>query len=328
MRRTLIVAAGCWLIATPQAQAESRYHFTIAGANAGGFWSLLADGIDRALAASHPGSVVSYRESGGGFANIPLLAKKAVPFAFVHNAELKPALDGRAPFAHPITDLRAVAILYNDVPLQVVMDASFANKHRIETFADIATRKPPVRVAFSRRGNAISNLARAMFETIGVNIPDIDGWKGRVEYTGTRQAINLLMDGRVDMVATGDGVLPGRRILRAARAKDIIILSLTHEHARRLAARTGTDVFIISGGTYDFQPADVTTVAVSAALMTHKDTDEKTVHDLARALIERIGSLPSAYGAAAGLTPELLSSRFLVPFHRGAERYYRDAGLR
>ena len=46
------------------------------GASPGGLWSLLGAGVDQAMKAAYPGSVVTYQTSGGGFANVGLLSQK------------------------------------------------------------------------------------------------------------------------------------------------------------------------------------------------------------------------------------------------------------
>ncbi|MCT4683903.1 MAG: hypothetical protein N4A39_09235, partial [Roseicyclus sp.] len=70
--KTFGLAVGMMLSATV-GQAQS-VDLTLSGGNPGGLWSLLGAGLDRAVKADDDGSVITYQATGGGFANIGLLA--------------------------------------------------------------------------------------------------------------------------------------------------------------------------------------------------------------------------------------------------------------
>lgn len=328
MNKLMTAVVAAVLTVSAPALAQKTYNLSLAGASPGGFWSLIHAGVNKAFVAANPGSIITYRTTGGGFANIPMVSRHKADIGLAHDAELKSALDGAAPFKKPITNLRAIAVVYNNVAMQITMTKSFADKYGIKKFADIAAKKPPVRVVFNRRGNAVHNLCVAMFREIGVSIADIKAWGGQIEYAGSRQAFQLMKDRRIDMVAGGDGTAPGRRTLEVASKIDIVLLQPTVELTRNVARKTGTRPGIIKGGTYKFQPEDVPSVLLSAAIMVNKDASDKVAYDLAKAMIEQIGQFKSVHRAFKRFDAKTVTSKFLVPFHPGAERYFKEAGLR
>ena len=104
-----LFAAGMISFAT---SANAAYNLTLCGASPGGLWSMLGAGVDAAVKKSHPGSIVTYQTSGGGFANVGLLEQGKCDLALIHDAEAVLARDGKAPFKEPIDGIRTVAVMY------------------------------------------------------------------------------------------------------------------------------------------------------------------------------------------------------------------------
>ena len=328
MRRLAIVLGAMMLAAAP-ATAQQSYNLTLAGASPGGFWALIHAGVNKAFAAQFPGSVITYRTTGGGFANIPMVSQQRVDLGLAHDGEIKAALDGTDPYKQPIKNLRAIAVVYDNVPAcQLFLTKAFAEKHGIATFADFAAKKPPLRVAVNRRGNVVHNACAVMFQEIGVKFEDIKAWGGNVEYAGSSEAFDLLGDGRVDMVAGGDGAAPGRRVLQVSRTLALVLLPAGKDIVERAGKRLGMRAAAIKGGTYAFQPNDVWSVWLGAAIVVNEGTSDKVAYDLAKAMVEKIEAFKSVHRAFTGYTPKTISGDFLVPYHPGAERYFKEAGLR
>ncbi len=321
----IVLVAGGLSDATAQ---EKKYNLTLAGASPGGFWALIHAATNKAFTASFPKSVITYRTTGGGFANITIVSGKKATFGLAHDAELKAAFDGTTPFRKPIRNLRAVAVVYNNVPIQVFVTKSFREKHKLTTLGDLAKVKPAVRVALNRRGNIVHHLGVKFLEVSGIKVADIEKWGGNVEYAGSRQAFNLLKDRRVDMVIGGDGFAPGRRVMEVATKLDIELLTPTDEVAQKVAKQTGTTYSVMKAGTYPFQKQDIPVVDISAAIVVNEATDKQVTYDLAKALIENIEKFKSAHKALRGFSAKTASGDFIIPYHDGALKYFREAGLR
>ena len=105
------VVGTCIGLASVNVVAKDNY--ILAGASPGGLWSLLGAGVDKAMRASYPKTTVTYQTSGGGFANAVQVASKEVDFGIMHDAEAKIAAKGTDPYKAPVTNLRAMAVMYN-----------------------------------------------------------------------------------------------------------------------------------------------------------------------------------------------------------------------
>lgn len=306
--------------------SAQTYELVVAGASPGGLWSNLGIGIDRAVKASYPGSVVTYQTSGGGLANIGLLDTGKVPLGIAHNAELKLALAGAKPFSKPIQSMRAIAYLYNWAPMQLIMTKAFAEQHGIRTFEDIATKKAPVKVAVNRRGNIAATVAERMFAAIGVTPEDIKKWGGDVIYAASQEQTTLYKDGRVDLIFNSLFVKQGS-LIDATESVASVLLPVSDATIAKINADMGTQKFVIPANAYKGQTSPVPTATLGAGLVATERLDDKTAYDLAKALHQNIAQVQGVHKAMQALTPELLVAFEVIPYHPGAVRYYKEAGL-
>lgn len=73
--------------------------------------------------------------------------------------------------------------------------------------------------------------------------------------------------------------------------------------------------------------ADIQTVGVKATFVTSVDVDEALVYALAKMVFENLEEFKSLHPAYASLTKENMLQGLTAPVHRGALKYYREAGL-
>jgi len=321
-----IMLCGLTVLLVSLGAAAEPYKMTLSGASPSGLWTMIGVGIDGAVKESVPGSSITYQTSGGGLANIALLDQGKVELGIAHDAELHIATRGEKPFSKPLTSLRAIALLYDWAPMQMVMTKAFAERYGIQSFDDIAVKKPPLRVAFNKRGNITEHVAVVMFNAIGVSLDDIKTWGGDVIYAASDEQGDLMKDKRIDMFTNGVFVRTSF-IVQAGDAVDLVLLPVSEGAISKVAKDLNVAPFVVKAGSYPWQPADVPTVALSAILVANSKLDDKIAHDLAEALHKHIEKLQGAHGSMKGITPEFLASQKVIPYHKGAEAYYREAGL-
>jgi TRAP-type uncharacterized transport system substrate-binding protein len=68
-------------------------------------------------------------------------------------------------------------------------------------------------------------------------------------------------------------------------------------------------------------------MALGAMLVTTDAMSDEVAASLARSLHMNIDEVRAVHGAMAQLSPELLGSQTVLPFHPAAEAVYREAGL-
>lgn len=306
--------------------AADPYRMTLSGASPSGLWTLIGVGIDGAIKDSFPGSSVTYQTSGGGLANVALIDQGKVELAIAHDAELQIANLGAKPFAKPVTSLRAIALLYNWAPMQMVITKAFAEKYGIHSFDDLAAKKPPLRIALNKRGNITEHVAIEMFKAIGVTVDDIKKWGGEVVYAASDEQGDLMKDKRIDMFANGVFVRTSF-IVQAGDAVELVLLPVSRRVIDTVSQELKIAPFIVKAESYPWQPVDVPTVALGAVLIVSSKMEDKVAHDLAGALHRHIDKLQGAHNSLKAITPEFLASQTVIPYHKGAEAYYREAGL-
>ena len=172
----------CLAALAPAAKAEPPYQLTLAGLGPTGLLATVHSGIDAAVAAAYPGSTVTYQTSAGGFANLVMVENKKVPLGFAVDSEVQLGLHGRKPFKSKLENVRTIGFVVGWVPMHLVVTKSFADKHGLKDFSDIAKKKPPIRMALQTRANVVSMLSEAMLEEIGVTPDDIRSWGGQFIY--------------------------------------------------------------------------------------------------------------------------------------------------
>ncbi len=325
MRKLYLLLVSLVVFAAGTAQAET-YNFTLAGASPGGLWTSLGVGVDGAVKAAYPGSNITYQTSGGGIANITLLEQQKVQMGLAHDAELKIAVDGVAPFNKPVKDVRMLANMYDWAPMFAIMTKAFADKYGIKTFGDIAVKKPPIRLVFNKRGNIAYNVGEQLLKAIDVSLDDIKKWGGQVTLAASSEQTDLMKDRRADLIINSLFVRHGS-LLELEQAVDVVHLPLSQKVIDQVTKEAGIKPFIIPAGTYKLQPDPVPTVTLSAGVVVNAAMDEKTAYNLTKALVEHVDKIKEVHKSMQALTPQLMASHTVIPFHPGATRYYKEAGL-
>ena len=88
-----------------------------------------------------------------------------------------------------------------------------------------------------------------------------------------------------------------------------------------------TDSF--PAGTYKGQDAEVATISVGAQMVTSADLSEDLVYGITKAMFNETTQKLFANGHSKGkfITQDNAVQGAGIPFHAGAEKFYREAGL-
>jgi TRAP transporter TAXI family solute receptor len=82
----------------------------------------------------------------------------------------------------------------------------------------------------------------------------------------------------------------------------------------------------IKAGTYPKQDKDVPVIAYSTHLVVACDLPEDTVYQMTKILAGNVSTLGSIVKSMNGITPKDMSVDIGVPFHKGAVKFYKEAG--
>lgn len=301
------------------------YNLTMCGASPGGLWSLLGAGVDAAVKEAYPGSTVTYQTSGGGLANVALLAQGKCDLAIIHDAEAKAALAGLPPFKEKMDHLATVAQLYSWAPMQAIVNADYAEEHGLTSLEDIAAKKLPITVVLNRRGNIVSGIGESMLNAIGASPAQIEEWGGSVEYAASGEQGDLMRDRRVDMLLNSLFVNHSS-IRELASSIDVKLLPISEATAQKVIDEWDIQAYTIPDAAYDWTDADTLTLTVSAQLFVRADADPKMVGDVAAALVAHVDKLQGVHKAMAPLDVELMGGAKTVPYHPAAQTVFDKSG--
>ncbi len=314
--RVVLLAAALLALLAPPAPA---LEFVSVGTGAvGGLYypagRALCDLVNRR--AGPDGLRCSVEATSGSVYNLDALAAGEEDLAIVQSDVQYDAFHGRGRWdGRPMTQLRAVLSIYPEPVIVVASDAS-----GIGGLDDLRGKRLNI-------GNPGSGT-RATWETMEAAL----GWKREA----LRQAIELhqanaggfLCEGRIDafLALTGS---PSALIARTLGDCPSHLVDVTGPAIDRLVAeRPYYARVIIPAESYGLS-RPVETFGGSATLVTSAAVPERIVYAITKAAIEGIAQLVDAVPPMAGTGPaQLTGGTLTAPLHPGAERAFREHGLR
>lgn len=239
-------------------------------------------------------------ESTGSLGNTKLVAERKVDFAFVQN-------DGDG-----FSTIRAVAPLYKEVLHIVTRNKS------VRSIDDLKN----LRVACGAKGSGTSSLATLVLGYFEMSLSDI-----QAKYLSSDAAIKGLKAGELDVVMMVGGVRD-QRIVRCLDIPETRLIGLDSQvieagnAAGFCTAHPFYTPYNIPKHLYGQAPdSPISTIAVEALLVTHRDTPKAVVHEVSRLLFANRSNLVEQNPALADLTEGFNRGRLRYPLHTGAQAY-------
>ena len=267
---------------------------------------------------SQPGKiVVTAQASNGSLANVNAIAGGAMESGFSQSDVATWAFTGTGAFEGKpnVPGLRLIANLYPESVHIVVRKGS-----GIKSVADLKGK----RVALDEPGSGTLVNARTILAAYGVKEADI-----KPEYIKPNQAGDKLKDGALDAFFFVGGAPAGAIAELASGGTGIELVPLTGPQAEGL--RKANPYFAtdsIAANTYK-DVAAVQTLAVGAQWVTSAKADTETVYQITKSLFSDATQKALQAGHAKGklITKENAIQGVGIPFHPGAEKFYKEAGL-
>lgn len=335
----LVFLAAVWTAAGAQ---DVRFFRIGTGASSGLFFpigGLLASSIsrppgsrpcDEGGSCGVPGLIAVAQSTDGGLANIRGIAAREFESGFARgdlawraHRQLGPFAagkgkkksgSGKTPDNTKLTSLRAIGNLYPEA-LYVLVAAN----SKVRKIADL--KRKTVSVGPKDSHAALSTQL----------ILDAFGLKGRrvkAVHHGPEAAVALLAEGKLDAVFLFEP-LPSPRIHKLAETFPIRLLPVAGEPIAALTAKypwlTPTQ---LQGDIYH-DVAGVASVKVGTLWLVSADVEEELVFQITRALWHKntIALIAKGHEQGRSVTPVAALVGVSVPLHKGAARYYREAGM-
>lgn len=252
--------------------------------------------------------------AGASRANILDIDDGVSDIAIVQNDVMYYAFNGTELFASDgsFDTFSAVAGLYDET-CQIIAAPG------ITSIADLAGKTVNVGDA----GSGVEFNAAQILSAYGIDInTDINKVNGSFG-----DAADAIKDGKIHAAFITAGA-PTTAVVDLAISKDIVLLEIGDAEAEALMAQypfyTKTT---IPAGTYNGVDTDVQTLSVRATLISSTEVSEDAIYELTKALFENKEALEGSHAKFTELDPEAAVLGISVPFHPGAEKYYKEIGI-
>ena len=252
--------------------------------------------------------------TGASKANIFDIEDGVSDIAIVQNDVMDYAYKGEMLFAEDgvVDSFQAIAAIYDET-CQIISGTD------INSIEDLKGKTVNVGDA----GSGVEFNATQILAAYGIDInKDINKVNGSFG-----DAADSIKDGKIDAAFITAGA-PTTAVVDLSLAKDIKLLEIDDAHAEQLMSEypfyTKT---IIPGGTYTGVDEDAQTLSVQATLIASADLSEDAVYELTKALFENKDALVNSNAKFGELDVEKAVKGISVPFHAGAEKYFKEVGV-
>lgn len=315
--KMLTVAALLAGLAMPAA-AQKKQFITIGTGGITGVYYPTGGAIARILTKNEKkhGIRATVQATGASVFNINAIMKGDMDFGITQSDRQYQAYNGLDEWAgKPQKDLRAVFSLAPEAITLVVSEES-----GIKTLADIKGKV----INIGNPGSGNRQNAIDILEAAGYNLEkDL-----KAEGAKAADAPKMLQDSRIDgffyTVGHPNGAIKEATAgMRKARLIDIVNME------KVLAKFPYYSMVTIPKSFYPeaLNPNDTKTVGMLATFVTSSKTPDDVVYSLTKEVFENLDELKTLHPALAVLTKEGMLKGNSAPFHPGAIKYFKEAGL-
>lgn len=295
--------------ATSPTEAKTKIDFLAVEPT--GVWYPLAVAIGKAIETVPEVGAVSILP-GAAVSNISGINEGKAQIGHASAMGAADAWNGRPPFKEPQRNIREMAAFFPMAAQLVVLKDS-----DVRTFKDLKGK----RVGLGSKGGTPETLARMLLEANGMRMEDISP-----QYLGFADSIEQLKDRKIDAILLNASV-PYPLFTDLAQTRDIRLVGLTDKEIEYLHQQnSGLTPGVIPAGTYRGVDYDTKTVQQYTIVLVNKDVPDQLVYKMVKALHDNLDSLRQSAPPMKNWDPKLFAADIGVPFHPGAERYYREQG--
>jgi len=189
----------------------------------------------------------------------------------------------------------------------------------IKSFADLKGKT----LVTQPKGNTAELLTADVLKLNGMSYQSLSKVNFQAAYT---DAVSLMTDGHAQVFTLGT-TAPASAVMDLASARDVQLVPVDDKTMGALKkANPGYNKLIIKAGTYPKQTQDVPVIGYSTHVVAACDLPEDTVYKMTKAMADNIGSMAAVVKAIEGVKPKDMALDIGVPFHKGAQKFYKEVG--
>ncbi len=314
----LMLAVAVAFVPAPEAKAETQF-VTIGTGGVTGVYYPTGGSICRLVNKTRKehGIRCSVESTGGSVYNLNTIRAGELDMGVAQSDWQFHAYNGTSKFKAQGAnkDLRAVFSIHPE-PFTVVARKDSG----IKNFEDIKGK----RVNIGNPGSGQRGTIEVVMDAMGIKTSDL---KLASELKAAEQA-SALCDNKVDAMVYVVGH-PNGSIKEATTSCDSVLVNVAGPAIEKLINdnsyyRTAT----IPGGMYRGSDADTKTFGVGATFVSSAKVPEDVIYNVVKAVFENFDDFKKLHPAFANLKKaEMVKDGLSAPLHKGAIKYYKEAGL-
>ena len=277
----------------------------------GGAWVPLGGQLKDMWEKAVPGTSVQSLP-GAGIANVRGIEEAKTDIGFGNSISTVDAVAGKAPFNKPHNNVCNIATLYPQY-FQVVVRADSG----INSVKDLKGKS----IAAQPRGNTAEEITKHIMQVNGLTYND-----AKMSFVSYTDAVAQVQDGHAQAFTLGT-TIPSGAVMDLASARDIKLLDLAGDLDAMRKLNPGYTLNNVPKGTYPKQDKDVKVIGYATHIVASCKLPEDTVYGMTKAIAANTQNMASIVKDIRGLTPQGMAEDIGVPFHPGAAKFYKEAGL-
>ena len=304
---------------------------TVTGATPSGYPRTMVEGLNAVVREVYPGSAVSFKPNSPGGGVQAIATKQADFTATATGTEVKLANDGQFPFKESLKGRFSLAMqLYDNQFIHFLMTKEWADANGIKSWADIAAKKPRMRLAINRPDNPQTTIGGPyeVMKAYGFSINDIEKWGGSYVLGNSAIGLAAITDGKADVFMNARNL--GDSLIKDIAGKRALLWIDGDQATVQKAADTFSNkADMVPVGTYPFMEKPYPTVRMWVALLAGSHVSDEVVYKYVKAIAENEARVQAIGGSlkTAFATSKMATNPANLPYHPGALRYYKEKGM-
>jgi TRAP transporter TAXI family solute receptor len=265
----------------------------------------------------HGGISVTVEPVGGSDATLRGIGAKKVEIGMVNANSAVDALAGAGSYSKVGKIPISLIAQGQDSLRQIVVRADSG----IKTPKDFPGKKL---IARRKANQEIEVIANLLFDLYGVDKKEVK----ILETAESNEAVEALKMGTVDAAILPGGV-PASFLLDLAQSTKVVFLSIPDDKLSTMLKRLGPAFHrgIIPPNTYRGQNYEVRVPAMSSLIVCRSDLPEETVYKITKSIFENYEEIKAGHSAGKDWNLQNTLKAPPLPFHPGAVRYFKEAGV-
>jgi TRAP transporter TAXI family solute receptor len=305
--RTGLCLAALIALGAPAIAAELR----LMTGPQGGVWVPLGGQLKDLWEKAVPGLSVQALP-GAGIANVRAIEEAKAEVGFGNSISTVDGLAGNAPFTKKHDSICNVASLYPQY-FQMVVPANSGINSVKDLKGKAITTQP--------RGNTGELITGQLLKVHGLSYSDV-----KVSFVSYTDSVEQVKDGHAQAFSLGTAI-PSGAVMDLASARDVKLLDLSADLDGMRKLNPGYTLVTVPKGTYPKQDQDVKVIGYATHVVASCKLPAEQIYAMTKAIAENVPALAATSKALADLTPKIMAEDIGVPFHPGAAKFYKEAGI-